>query len=158
MPALDSNLFSLLGSCFNDKMRLQSTRHFSAIILVLIGICISIFSLPVAFGWGHEDLSVAATILAVIGCTGMLLGHRLLRGSDWQVLFSFIIKWILLLESMLLFAAVIAIAIHPAILIPYGYLAITGCFSLLCSWRFRKYIETKCAHSRQGTTLRPHLV
>ena len=102
----------------------------------------SIFSYPLAFGWGHQDLSVAAILLAVIGGTGMLLGHRLLRGSDWQVLSSFIIKCILLLGSMLLFAAVIAISIHPAILIPYGYLVTTGCFSLLCSWRFRKYIET----------------
>jgi hypothetical protein len=140
-------------------MKVESVRHLSAPVLVLIGVCISIFSLPVAFGWGRKGLSIPAMILAVIGYICMLLGHWLLRDSDWQVLFSFLIKWILLLQSMLLLAAVFAIAIHPAILIPYGYLVFTGCFSLVCYWRFRKHIETSSVHSSENIThtLRPNL-
>lgn len=123
-------------------MHLRFLRHFAAVILVTAGVSVGLFSLPVAFGWGHRTLSVLGIVLAIVGYAAMFVGHWFLRDSDWQVMASSCIKWFLLLGSTLLMIGVLAVAIHPGEEFPYGYLVVSGCLSFAGYWRFRKYNES----------------
>src|ERR1700687_962298 len=114
-------------------------RNFTAFILVLVGACVTLFSLGVAFGWGHRTRSVAATVVALIGYAVVFAGYWLVRDSDWESLASGFRKWLLLLGSALLVQAVIAMATHiQGDYFPYGYFIVTGCISVIGYLRFRK--------------------
>ncbi len=115
-------------------------RGLTAFILVLTGTCVTLFSGAVAFGWGHKTLSVAATVVALIGYAVVFAGYWLVRDSDWESLTSGFMKMLLLLGGALLIPAVIAMSTRvQGDYFPYGYFIITGCLSVIgYSW-FRKY-------------------
>jgi hypothetical protein len=133
-----------LGQCFEGQYWSRSSmrvlRGFAAFAFVLLGACITFFSGAVAFGWGHRPLSVAATIVALIGYVVVFAGYRLVRDSDWEFVASAFMKGLLLLGCALLIPPVIAMAIHvQADFFPYAYFILTGCLSAIGYVRFRKH-------------------
>ena len=119
---------------------MRTLRHIAALVLILAGIAIALFSVAIAFGWGRKTLSLMAILAAVIGYAVVFSGYVLLRDSDWQLLATVCIKSILLLGSALLVPAMAALVIrYESETFPYGFFLVTGGFSIVAYFWFRKY-------------------
>ncbi len=119
---------------------MQFLRHLAAAILILVGICLALFSFAVAYGWGHKTLSALGIAFALTGYAVVFFGYCLLRDSDWEVVASTCMKGLLLVGCVLLIVASFAILYRvQEDDNPYTYLIITGCLSGLGYWRFQKY-------------------
>ena len=115
-------------------------RHLVAAVLLVLGVGIALFSVPIAFGCGRRTLSLIATLTAAIGYA-VRFGGLLLSDPDWRALASFCAKSILLLGSALLVPAIAWLVIRNENF-PYGFLFATGCFSVVAYFWFRRYDES----------------
>ena len=119
---------------------MRTLRHIAAFVLVLAGIAIAVFSVAIAFGWGHKTLSPVAVIAALVGYAVSFSGYLLLRDSDWQPLASVCVRSILLLGSALLVPGIAALVVrYESETFPYAFFLVTGCLSIAAYFWFRKY-------------------
>jgi len=131
----------LLATWLKILSVVQFLRHFAALLLIVIGVCLALFSAAVAFGWGHDTLSAPATAICLAGYAIVFGGYSLLRASDWEPLASTCLKGLLLLGSGLLIPAVMSVAMHfqGEAFLPFGYFSAVGLSSAVGYLWFRKY-------------------
>jgi hypothetical protein len=113
-------------------------RRYAALGLLIIGAFVGAFSIAVAFGWGHQTLSVVATSIALAGYAGTVAGYFLLRDSDWEPVVSAWVKAVLILGSGLLIPGITALIIKLEYF-PLGYFLATGSSSILVYFWFRTH-------------------
>jgi hypothetical protein len=121
-------------------MLLTFLRGAASFVLVLAGAALTLFSIAVAYGWGHRPLSLGGTIIAILGLTLMFGGYRLVRDTDGALLAAVCLKLALGFGSTFLVFGLLALCLLGEDLsTPTGYFIAVGCLCSLGFVKFRAY-------------------
>jgi hypothetical protein len=120
-------------------VRFRFLRGTAAFLSVLAGGALFLFSIAVAFGWDRGPLSLAGTIIAVLGLTLMFWGYRSIRNLDGAPLAAVCLKLALGFGSAFLVVGLVALFLSVGTPTPTGYFLAVGCFCVLAFIKFRAY-------------------
>lgn len=124
-------------------MRFQFLRGVASFLLMLVGGALSLFSIAVAGGWGHGPLSIAGTIIAILGLSLMFGGYWLVRNMDGGPLAAGCLKVALGFGAALFVIGLISVFIPTGIPSPRGYLLGVGFLCCVAFYGFRAYTKGK---------------
>src|SRR3974390_648730 len=116
-------------------------RGVAAFFLLIVGTAVSLFSVPVAFGWGHRLVSLGGAVIAILGLALMFGGYWLIRDSDAAPLAAALFQVALGLGSTFLVYGLLAAVLSPREF-PIGYFIFTGCLCIFGFVKFRSFIKS----------------
>ena len=110
---------------------------------MLVGGALSLFSIAVAVGWDRGPLSIAGTIIAILGLSLMFSGYWLVRNMDGGPLAAGCVKVALGFGSAFFVIGLISVFIPTGIPSPRGYFLGVGCLCCIAFYSFRVYTKGK---------------
>jgi hypothetical protein len=122
-------------------VKVQFLRGTVSFLLVLVGVALFLFSIAVAFGWDRGPLSLAGTVIALLGLALMFGGYLLIRKLDGAPLAAVCLKLASGFGSAFLVVGLLALFLPGDVPAPTGYFLAVGCLCVLVFVKFRAYAK-----------------
>jgi hypothetical protein len=132
-----------IPSAVEAQVKSSFFRGVASVLLVFVGGALSLFSIAVAFGWDYGPLSLAGTIIAILGLGLMFGGYWLIGNSDGAPVAAVCLKIALGFGSTFLIAGLLTVFARGEGDAPAGYFFAVGCLCVGAFVKFRAYTRDR---------------